>query len=119
MEKDIVWRNERNGLLYRIAELDRQLICIREQYQHAVECVDFVFKVDSKKPPPLLPDFIEAGDCKFEGVILLAEKYKQLLKQCEDFRLAIEREAINASVSPDMLARRLSRKCLEFIGSNA
>lgn len=47
-------------------------------FDHAIECVDRVFQVESKKPPPLLPNFARLGECKFRAVIRLAEDYLRL-----------------------------------------
>lgn len=47
-------------------------------YDVAISAADRVFQVDSTKPPPLLPGFLQLGDCKFEGVVKLAEAYKEL-----------------------------------------
>jgi hypothetical protein len=47
-------------------------------YEHAIECVDRVFQIDSRKPPPLLPNFARLGECKFRAVIRLAEDYLRL-----------------------------------------
>jgi hypothetical protein len=47
-------------------------------YHVAINAADRVFQVDSTKPPPLLPDFLKLGDCKFEGVVKLAEAYLEL-----------------------------------------
>lgn len=46
-----------------------------ELYRRAIECVDRVFQEGGQEQPPILPDFLQLGDDKFEGVIKLAEEY--------------------------------------------
>lgn len=58
-----------------VAELERERDMYRELHRHSLNCVDRVFQADSTKSAPLLPDFLQYGDDKFEGVIKLAEAY--------------------------------------------
>lgn len=55
----------------------------KTMFLHALECVDRVFQVESKKPAPLLPDFLKLGECKFRGVERLAVAYLKAAKELE------------------------------------
>lgn len=57
----------------------------------ALDAVDRVFQVDSTKPPPLLPDFLLAGESKFGGVVKLAEAYLELRKAFDQRRADCDR----------------------------
>jgi hypothetical protein len=59
-------------------ELEGELRQYKKLFIHAIECVDRVFQVESRKPAPLLPDFLKLGECKFRGVERLAKAYLQL-----------------------------------------
>lgn len=63
-------------------------------YSHAINCVDRVFQIDSKKPRPLLPNFARLGECKFRAVIRLAEEYAALKN-----KLANERASGNQVIA--------------------
>lgn len=58
-------------------ELQRERDNYKLSYDKAINAVDAVFQVDSSKPPPLLPNFLKLGDCKFVGIVKLAQAYKQ------------------------------------------
>jgi len=63
-----------------------QIDALTNGFNHAIECVDRAFQVDSRKPPPILPDFLSLGEDKFKGVIKLAAAYKALLAEAEGSR---------------------------------
>lgn len=74
---------ENQKLTNQLAEAERErddAIAERDSYKkaydHAINCVDRVFQADSTKPPPLLPDYLQIGACKFEGILELAEDYQ-------------------------------------------
>jgi DNA repair exonuclease SbcCD ATPase subunit len=79
----------------KMEEIDR-LTQYKTLFNHALDCVDRVFQVDGDKPPPLLPDFLGLGCNKFEGVIKLAEAYREL--QAERDRLRERVKELEASV---------------------
>lgn len=58
-----------------------ELAMYKQLFEHSLSCVDRVFQIDSTKPEPLLPDFLSAGECKFRGVVKLAEAYVELRRQ--------------------------------------
>ncbi len=68
-----------------IAEIDR-LNQYRKAHHHAIECVDRVFQCDSKKPPPILPEFCRIGDDKFEAVVRLARAYVEQQREIDRLR---------------------------------
>lgn len=48
-------------------------------YNHAINCVDAVFHTKGKgSTPPMLPDFLDLGEDKFEGIKKLAQAYLSL-----------------------------------------
>lgn len=101
----------------RILSLERERNIYRGHFNHAIVCVDKVFQA-SAQPDTILPDFLEAGECKFEGVIKLAERYKQLLGQNARLREALEeiasmngeRSAMNGSGIEVEIAREALRR---------
>lgn len=69
----------------KVADLERERNNLAYLYAKALEAVDRVFQTDCTKRPPLLPDFLGLGDCKFKGVVKLAKAYLEL--EAENARL--------------------------------
>lgn len=76
------------------------------QYHKAMECVDRVFQEDSKREPPLLPDFLTLGESKFEGVVKLARAYKEAVAEYDQLRGENERLTAIARDIDKMLGER-------------
>jgi hypothetical protein len=62
----------------------------RDQYKEltnrALKAVDRVFQVGGQAEPPILPDFLLVGSCKFEGVVKLAEEYRKVCQERDEAR---------------------------------
>jgi hypothetical protein len=65
-----------------IALLERERNMYRKLFNDAIVCVDKVFQ-PSAQPATLLPDFLLAGEDKFQGVIKLATAYKEAIQILE------------------------------------
>jgi septal ring factor EnvC (AmiA/AmiB activator) len=119
------WQHDSRHAWARVSELETELGRLRKLHNEALDCVDEVFQSDSTKPPPVLPDFLMAGEDKFEGVIKLAERYKQLLSKAEELR-PMAKETLRLlrsqteSQSPEVkrLAYRLAENLLAYMGPN-
>lgn len=59
--------------LARAEQAERERDELRGVFNHAIDCVDRVFQVESGKPPPILPDYCRLGESKFAAVPRMAE----------------------------------------------
>jgi hypothetical protein len=90
------------------AELQRERDNYKFSYDKAINAVDSVFQVDHTKPPPLLPDFLRLGDCKFEGVVKLAKAYIELEQDNARLRAEVD---VKSQILLDIVVRIHGEQC--------
>lgn len=85
-------------------KLESKLKAANALYDHALKCVDKVFK-DGYQRFAILPGFCRAGEDKFEAVVNLARGYKAL------------KDRLDAVEQPDQDAIRVEamRACLDYV----
>lgn len=84
--------NYAEQLSQRIRDLEAkcaELEQFKTLFNHALDCLNQVFQVESRKPPPLLPDFLKLGEDKFRGAVRLAVAYLSELKRSRELKRAL------------------------------
>lgn len=64
--------------------LEQELQAFKSSLAYAVDCVDKCFQTGGQPEPPILPDFCEIGESKFEACVRLAQEYKRLEQELAD-----------------------------------